>query len=81
MSCPLCKSDAHKVIYFGLPMRLCADDNCNCLFGFWSTLANWLPIASEDERGEPAFAFMSYEGSYVAALWAWLTDVPDGGEA
>lgn len=61
-----------RVIYFGLPMWLCAGDDCHCVFGFWSAVAGWLPIASEDENGEPAFSFMPYDGWYLPALWLWL---------
>lgn len=70
-ACPLCgASDAAKVIYLGLPMRLCA---CSCLYGFWSFVADWLPIVSEDEGSEPVWAFMAYDGGYLRALWVWLT--------
>jgi hypothetical protein len=68
MACPLCGSDASKVIYCGLPMRLCDSGDCNCTFGVWAWVAAYLPIATED--GE--FAFMTYDGWYLPALWAWL---------
>lgn len=71
-TCGVCGHEAAKVIYFGLPMRLCLDSECSGLTGMCARLAGWLPIASEGEDGEPAFAFMAYEGRYLPALWAWL---------
>jgi hypothetical protein len=65
MTCPMCGAQAGKVIYLGLPMRLCA---CSCLFGFWAGVIEWLPLATAD--GE--FAFMAYTGSYPRALLHWL---------
>jgi hypothetical protein len=73
MICPLCESpDVAKVIYVGFPMRLCENAECGCLHGPWSFIAQWLPIVSEDEDGEPAWAFFVYEGWYPRALLAWL---------
>lgn len=67
--CPLCGGPMAKVIYFGLPGRLCLDPSCTCLDG----LASWAPpIASTGPDGEPAFAFFIYAGSYWSALWRWL---------
>lgn len=74
MICPLCGEDgAMKVIYCGLPVKLCANDRCNCMWGFWSKLAAAIPIATDDGY----FAFMAYEGSYLKALWHWLTNPED----
>lgn len=71
--CPLCRAPMLKVIYMGLPGRLCQDPNCCCLDG----LAAWAPpVASETDDG-PAFAFMVYSGSYWRALWRWLTQPVD----
>ena len=67
-SCPICGADSQKVIYVGLPMRLCVNGECNGLFGVFASVAGWLPIATDD--GE--FAFMAYDGWYVIALWRWL---------
>lgn len=72
MNCPRCGTSAWRVIYLGLPMWLCPDDGCVTVFGFWSRVTAWLPIASYDEHGQPAFAFMPYEGWYLPALWLWL---------
>ena len=60
--CPRCSEESAKVIYMGFPMRLCSDDECNTLWGFWS----WVPL--------PWFngCFLEYEGSYWAALWHWM---------
>jgi len=55
---------AKKVIYMGLPMSLCSDGNCNCLWGFWSIVpCCWF-------NG----CFMEYDGSYWEALWVWLRE-------
>ena len=61
MKCPICETEGKKVIYLGFPMHLCKDDNCNCVWGFWS----WVTI--------PWFngVFLEYEGSYWSALWHW----------
>jgi hypothetical protein len=72
--CPQCEGAAYKVIFMAAPMMLCSADQCSTLFGFWSWLAAIFPIATEDDYGEPAWAFMVYEGSgYLKALWHWLT--------
>lgn len=66
--CDLCGRKMEKVIYMGLPGRLCMGEDCHLLIG----LAAWAPpIVSETERG-PRFAFLCYEGSYWRALWYWL---------
>lgn len=64
-NCPMCGNVAQKVLYMGLPMRLC---RCSCLFGVFSVVASWFPIATDD--GE--FAFMAYDGPYWRAVWAWV---------
>lgn len=61
--CPLCDSAAMSVIYFGLPHKLCEDDRCGCLFGWAERLTRRLPFNG---------FFLAYDGSYIAALWAWL---------
>ena len=64
--CPACHLPSKKVIYAGLPMRLCY--NCLTLFGFWSWVVEreaLLPFNG---------VFMQYEGSYLVALWHWATD-------
>ncbi len=63
-SCLLCRSPSHKVIYFGFPMRLCSDIRCSCLFGFWERVTRYLPFNG---------MFFVYHGSYLPALWLWLT--------
>lgn len=68
ISCPLCGASVYKVIYLGLPMLLCREEQCACLFGFWSWIANLLPISDGEH-----FAFFAYSGHYMPALWAWLT--------
>jgi hypothetical protein len=53
-----------KVIYMGLPLRLCSDDLCNCVFGFWSWVMEVVPFNG---------IFMVYTSSYLPALWHWLS--------
>lgn len=69
-TCPLCGAGMERVIYCGLPGRLCVNRACNCLDGL---AAYAPPIAGENEFGDPAFAFFPYTGSYWRALWRWLT--------
>jgi hypothetical protein len=75
MDCPLCKGAASRVIYVGLPMSICEDPGCACLFGFWSFVAPYVP-PTFDEDGEPVFAFTTYDDGYLRALWRWLTEWP-----
>lgn len=62
-TCPLCKSGPIKVIYYGLPVLLCENENCSCMFGFWSYVTDMFPFTG---------VMMGYEGSYWPALWHWL---------
>ena len=65
--CPQCKNEEIlKVIYYGLPAKLCANEKCNCLIvGFSLAFLYWLPFNG---------VFMTYEGSYWPALWVWLAN-------
>jgi len=66
MKCPLCKQEeSYKIIYFGLPMFLCKNKECNCVWGFWSFITNFV--------GFNGWIF-TYEDSYWKALWHWLVD-------
>jgi hypothetical protein len=69
-TCPQCGGEAHKAIYFGLPLGVCADPTCSMAWGLGSYAMlvwfnGWLMI---------------YTGSYWRALWGWLTrkQVTDG---
>lgn len=73
MTCTQCQHAGRRVIYLGLPMNLCSDVRCSCLWGFWSDVAMWLPVASYDAHDEPMWAFMPYDDWYPQALWRWLT--------
>lgn len=66
--CAFCGSETMKVIYLGLPGRLCSDWNCALLEGL---AAHAPPVVTETEHG-PLFKYMVYEGSYWRALWHWL---------
>lgn len=63
-NCPLCASKSIKIIHGGLPMRLCSDEECSCLYGFWSWWTCVIPFTGY---------LMVYEGGYFKALWHWLT--------
>ncbi len=69
--CPKCGRESLKVIYAGIPARLCTDEACSCLWGFWSFLITWLPFNG---------FFFVYEGSYLKGLWAWLRQKRDDGD-
>ena len=69
--CPLCKGKTDKVIYYGLPVRFCQDEECSCMFGFWDLIVQYLPYNG---------VTMYYEGPYLLALWYWLTANETGGE-
>ncbi len=71
MTCPECQGDASKVLYLGLPMRLCLTEECHTVWGFWSYVPVMFPIVTSDGF-EAGFAFTPYEGPYLAALWCWL---------
>lgn len=63
MNCPQCNRVATKAIYAGLPMNICeGDPECQLLWGFWS----WIPELYFNG------VFMSYDGSYLNALWHWI---------
>jgi len=62
--CPECGCEADKVIYMGFPMKLCPNERCNTLWGFWS----WIPCIWFNGW------FMKYKGCYFDALIAWLAE-------
>jgi hypothetical protein len=64
MKCPTCGGDAQKVIYAGIPAKLCGAEECSTLFGWGSWLIGVLPFTG---------VFMAYSGGYLPALWHWLT--------
>lgn len=63
--CPHCASESLKVIYYGLPHRLCSNEQCNALFGSCAALTQWLPFNGY---------FLAYDDGYLSALWAWIKD-------
>lgn len=64
LTCPGCKGEAWRVIYYGLPHRLCADEDCARIWGWASWLTAWLPFNG---------LLLRYRGGYWSALWRWLT--------
>lgn len=63
--CPLCQNNSFKVIYYGLPVYFCKNENCNCMFGFWHFVTDYLPFNG---------ILFVYEGSYLIALCKWLRE-------
>jgi hypothetical protein len=64
MKCPNCGINADKVLYCGIPMKLSMNYNCRTLFGFWSFMVHLAPFNG---------MFITYTGSYLDALWYFLT--------
>jgi hypothetical protein len=70
--CPLCGNDEpFKVIQYGMPMLFCSDENCNCLYGIFSYIMEYLHL--------PFTGWLyRYEGSYIIALYHYLIgDIKD----
>lgn len=65
--CPVCESEMSKCIYVGLPGRFCIP--CSVLTG----MASYAPPISTETDSGPMFSFFIYQGSYLLALWHWLT--------
>ncbi len=62
--CPLCGTFiVSKIIHGGLPMNLCANAECNCVWGFWSWWLFVVPFTGW---------VVEYEGGYLKALWRWV---------
>lgn len=59
-TCPECNAPLEKVIYAGLPGKICM--KCCMILG----LASYAAMILFTGR------FMVYEGSYWRALWHWL---------
>lgn len=64
MTCPRCREEAVKVIYAGFPMRLCANEQCGCCFGFWAWILEIVPFNGW---------FLQYD-NYWSGLWEFLTE-------
>lgn len=61
--CPLCNSNYDKVIYYGFPVKLCQNEYCNCMFGFWTIMTNLLLYHG---------ILLFYNDGYINALLYWL---------
>jgi len=44
-------------------MKLCKNENCSCIWGFWSWWLNIVPFTGW---------LIKYESSYWSALWFYL---------
>lgn len=64
MKCDYCDNEMEKVIYLGLPMRLCSNEECNTVCGFWTFVLDFYFDGY----------FYYYEGNYLRALWDWFTE-------
>lgn len=65
--CPMCGGDATKALYAGIPVKLCCDMRCACLWGSFSNLVVLLA-----ELGLFDGWFIRYN-SYWGAMWYFLT--------
>ena len=70
MECPNCDSGSTKVIYMGLPMRICWANKCNTMFGFWSIILYVVPFNGW---------LYSYEGNYIEGLIGWWKEMDGDG--
>lgn len=59
MNCPVCKDESFKVIYMGFPMKMCSDDACRCVHGFFSPIMGFIPFNG---------VMFKYEGNYLKGL-------------
>lgn len=64
--CPLCNSDYDKVIYYGLPAKLCINERCNCLFGLFASFLSLFPFNGY---------MYAYTGNYFIALFYWFLGI------
>jgi len=69
MTCVYCDAFATKAIYAGFPVKICLNVSRSAsseagghLWGFWS----FVPRIYFNG------VFMTYQGSYINALWHWL---------
>jgi hypothetical protein len=69
IKCPECNGESSKIIAAGLPMKLCLE--CNLLWGFWSWFYAYL-ISPIEGMINGNFCFLTYEGSYLKALWEFI---------
>ncbi|HDH51247.1 MAG TPA: hypothetical protein ENH31_00485 [Nitrospirae bacterium] len=63
LRCPTCYWEGTKALYAGIPIKLCTNEECSTVWGFWSFLITLLPFNGW---------FFAYEGNYFIALWDWL---------
>jgi hypothetical protein len=62
--CVDCGGPALRVLSYGLPARLCADERCCACWGPGAWVLQWLPFTG---------VFRTYPaGGYWRALWAWM---------
>ena len=67
MKCPVCGSEANKILLGVFPMKMCSNEECGCVWGFWSTVGPWLYDHLGPKNG--GWLFMTYIGGYWKALW------------
>ena len=73
MNCPLCGKQYRKALYMGMPLRICEDESCSCAQGIGLWFMTHVPLISPEENERREWALFFYEGSYVKALWSYLT--------
>ncbi|MFN3200015.1 MAG: hypothetical protein ACE366_16585 [Bradymonadia bacterium] len=68
--CPSCGAHQHRVVYYGLPHRLCSNEQCSRLDGWPCVLTEHLPFT-----GRLLVYVSPYVRNYWRALWSWLKGV------
>lgn len=66
IKCPECGGEASKIIYAGIPAKLCLSEDCIWLWGTLSILITFFPFNG---------VFFLYEGNYFIALVAWWREM------
>ena len=62
-----------KVISWGLPLTLYINNEGEAaVVGFWAPL--YFHVFARIERHHGSFKFMTYQGSYLKALWKYFTE-------
>lgn len=71
--CPECKEPVTKVLYMGLPMKVCFAHEIPLLYGFFSRIFFMrIPVLDIDISVPCNGVFIEYEGPYFLGLMNWL---------
>jgi hypothetical protein len=78
VKCPLCEGESHAAMVAGVPVRLCKDIRCRCLFGRMGRLAQlvlWLHSMFVPQDGFYFFIYDDKKTSYPGAFWEWFSGI------